>query len=563
MPPMLRSLSSIDKLKPWHYALLALFCLAIYLPGQMTLPPIDRDEARFAQASKQMVETGNYVDIRYQEETRYKKPIGIYWLQSATAQVAAALTGAQPNQIWAYRIPSLLAATGAVLVTAAIGELLFTPAIGLTAALLLASCLILNVEARLAKTDATLLLTVLLAQYALAAIWQKRTASTPHAVLFWLALGCGTLIKGPMVLLPTLPVLIGLCWRERSAAQGMMLWRNLRPMWGLPLYLLVVLPWLVAISIKSGGAFWQQSVGHDMMGKVAGGQESHAMPPLYYTVAFWATFWPGSILAYLAIPFVWRERRQEKIALLLLWLLPTWLLFELVPTKLPHYVLPTYPAIALLAATALHNGGLPAFRRAWLAAPGWIAWGIVSLGLIGGAVALPPLTGASLIILQLAAALVALALLSAWLLQRRIALLALASAAVLMPLFGATLPALQQPWIARQVQQATETAGCPTPELASDRFNEPSLVFTVGTQTKLDTGPEGAADFLAASRTPCRFALIDQSPANWAAFQNALQTRGLPPVEHLTSIDGFNYARGKKIELGLVRLHLTGDATQP
>ena len=71
-----------------HYALLILLCLAAFVPGIASLPPIDRDEPRFMQASKQMAESGDYVDIRFQEESRYKKPIGIYWLQSAAAAIS-------------------------------------------------------------------------------------------------------------------------------------------------------------------------------------------------------------------------------------------------------------------------------------------------------------------------------------------------------------------------------------------------------------------------------------------------------------------------------------------
>ena len=63
-------------------ALLVLFSLIAFLPGFFQIPPVDRDEARFAQATKQMLETGQYVDIRFQDEVRYKKPVGIYWLQA-------------------------------------------------------------------------------------------------------------------------------------------------------------------------------------------------------------------------------------------------------------------------------------------------------------------------------------------------------------------------------------------------------------------------------------------------------------------------------------------------
>ena len=62
---------------------LVVVALLAFVPGFFQIPPVDRDEARFAQATKQMVESGDYIDIRFQGEGRYKKPVGIYWLQSA------------------------------------------------------------------------------------------------------------------------------------------------------------------------------------------------------------------------------------------------------------------------------------------------------------------------------------------------------------------------------------------------------------------------------------------------------------------------------------------------
>ena len=97
---------------------LLLCALLLFLPGFFTIPPVDRDEARFAQATKQMVESGDYVDIRFQEDVRYKKPVGIYWLQSAAVEAASALKLPKAElRIWVYRLPSLIGAIGAVLMT--------------------------------------------------------------------------------------------------------------------------------------------------------------------------------------------------------------------------------------------------------------------------------------------------------------------------------------------------------------------------------------------------------------------------------------------------------------
>src|SRR4051812_25940133 len=92
---------------PRAVALLLLVALLSFLPGFFSIPPIDRDEARFAQATKQMVESGDYIDIRFQDEVRYKKPVGIYWLQAGGGRTARAQNGpnARPN-IRLYRNPS-------------------------------------------------------------------------------------------------------------------------------------------------------------------------------------------------------------------------------------------------------------------------------------------------------------------------------------------------------------------------------------------------------------------------------------------------------------------------
>ncbi len=147
------------------YVFLIFLCAAFFIPGLATLPPTDRDESSFAQASKQMIESGNYIDIRLQDKPRYKKPIGIYWLQAASVRL---LDRAHLNEIWAYRIPSFAGATLAVAMTAALGSLLFGPLAGFLAAIMMTGCVILNVEARLAKTDAALLGSIMVAQYALA-----------------------------------------------------------------------------------------------------------------------------------------------------------------------------------------------------------------------------------------------------------------------------------------------------------------------------------------------------------------------------------------------------------
>src|SRR5690348_4661895 len=130
-----------------------LVCAALFfLPGFFNIPPVDRDEARFAQATKQMVEAGDYVDIRFQDEVRYKKPVGIYWMQAAAVKTASALGLPRAQfRIWVYRIPSLIGAVGAVLLTYWAALAFVTRSGAVFAALMMCSCVVLAGEARLAK----------------------------------------------------------------------------------------------------------------------------------------------------------------------------------------------------------------------------------------------------------------------------------------------------------------------------------------------------------------------------------------------------------------------------
>ena len=156
-----------------------------------------------------MVESGDFVDIRFQDDVRYKKPVGIYWMQAAVVEGASALGLPRAElRIWLYRIPSLIGAIGAVLLTYWAALAFVTRRGAALAALMMCGSVLLGVEARLAKTDAMLLLTVVAAMGAMARVylsWQRGEdpARPPWSApaIFWTALAGGILIKGPLILL--------------------------------------------------------------------------------------------------------------------------------------------------------------------------------------------------------------------------------------------------------------------------------------------------------------------------------------------------------------------------
>ncbi|MGE0255040.1 MAG: glycosyltransferase family 39 protein [Alphaproteobacteria bacterium] len=545
-----------------QWLVLVALSLVLFVPGLFAVPPLDRDEARFAQASRQMLESGDWVDIRFQDEARHKKPIGIYWLQAG----AVALTGQGPDAgIWAYRLPSQAGAVAAVLLTAWAGTALFGAAAGFAAALVMAGTLLLGVEARLAKTDAVLLAFTLLAQGALARVWlaarDGRAPPRGMALLFWAAEGAAILVKGPIAPLAAIAtVLVASAFdRRRADGHGRWYWlRALRPLTGGGLAALIVLPWLVAITIATDGAFFREAVGHDLLGKVAGGQESHGAPPGYYLATFWVTFWPFAPLAGLALPWVIARRREPAVLFCLGWIVPFWLLFEAITTKLPHYTLPVLPAVALLAAAALaagfagRKGPVRGLARLWPL----ILGAVVSLALAAGFVAalwLPAAPGAlPWIGLGALAALCAGGLLVAgvWLRRPRLTLAGPLAAMAVTAVAGwqGVVPALEPVWLAPRIAAAVAAhRRCGDSVLAAANFTEPSLVFLTGTATRLGP-PEAAAAHLRADPR-CGLALVDARDR--ATFEGALGGVAALP---LATIDGFNYARGQRLSLGLYRL---------
>lgn len=538
-------------------AFLALVCLGLFLPGLFDLPPTDRDEARFAQASKQMLETGDYVDIRFQDEARHKKPVGVYWLQAAST---ALLGGGERARIWTYRIPSLLAAAAAVLLTAWLGARMFGPGAGIVAGVMLAGCILLGVEARLAKTDATLLVASMLAQAMLATVYLEhrngRTAGWRVVIPFWLAIGAGVLVKGPLILLVSGGTAAALAVADRQAR-----WlRALRPLVGAALALLVVLPWFIAIGLATDWAFFRESVGHDLFAKLAGGQESHGAPPGFYLVAFWITFWPFTLFAALAAPWAWRNRHVPEIRFCLAWIVPTWLVMEIVATKLPHYVLPAYPAVALLAAAAAASMPFDETRgqriARWIGTVGFV---LASLLLAAALVAGPYLLDGEIRAGGLLAGMAVLALLAMGLRQGRgeglfaQSRLAPAFLVALGVFYAAAFQLLvftERLWPSVQVAAAVkDLRPCPDSRLVASGYTEPSLVFLVGTDTRLGR-PDAAAAQLKADPA-CAMALVSArvEPAFLKALANARRTPRL-----LRSFDAINYARGKRVALRLFTL---------
>jgi len=464
---------------------LVILCLTVYLPGLFTIPPIDRDESRFAQASRQMFESaalpdfnkdpamhsGGWVVPMVQDRPRLNKPPLVYWLQVASAW---ALTRGDPlrDEIWMYRIPGVVCAILTVLMTWRMGLSMFDPRAAVLGAALLAVCPLIVFDAHQARADQLLLTTVVGTQWALWQVWKGRGRAAGHRqsetgrseasgpmrergselsrarlralelsggrvapILFWVCIGVSILSKGPIG-----PMIAGLTCAALCLASRSWRWMlGLRPIVGVVIVAAMVGPWLYAVGEHVGWEKYLAIVQDETIGRSLEPKEGHWGPPGYHVVLLAVLFWPGSLTTAMAVGRAFRRglpaggaanperaRRATEDAgssdvagtsgrsggigriwralaaatrrlrygfagrsaelFCLAWIVPAWIVFELIGTKLPHYTMPMYPAVALVSARYLCTvAGRGARAVGWeRQRAGIIAWVVIGAVVVGG-----------------------------------------------------------------------------------------------------------------------------------------------------------------------------------
>jgi len=355
----------------WAYAVLAGLVFLLALPGLFALPVLDRDEGRFTEASSEMLESGDFVVIRYHEDLRNKKPVAIHWFQSMAVSL---MSGPEARNIAEYRVPSMLGAMIAAMGTFWAGLALFNRRAAFIAGVVIGTTVLLTTEANIGKTDAAQCAVLVLGMGALAHM-RAGTGGKWHGVLFWVCLSLGVLLKGPIAPLVCFATIAALFVWERKYdwARPLLYW------FGISLFCVMTIPWYVAVQVATDGEFLSEAVRVDLGQKLVdpAGAEGHAGPFGMHTAALPVLFWPGTLLL---IPGIWMavdrlllrggnknlpaegparaaamaSDTREAMAwrFLVCWIVPSWIVFEIAPTKLVHYTLPMYPAFALMAGAA-------------------------------------------------------------------------------------------------------------------------------------------------------------------------------------------------------------------
>ncbi len=344
----------------WKITLVIVCAAALYFAGNASVPLWDRDEPRYAQTSRQMLESGDWVVPRLLDEVRTAKPVLIYWLQAASMRAFGV------NE-FAARLPSAVAMLLTLLTLAVVVYHTLGPRRALWTALVLASSGLVIAAAKMCITDAVLLLWVTIAQICLLATYARHQRGDVRSwmlpLMMWLAIGLAGLTKGPVVLgvmlmtmLTLLLIDVGGAFRERARWRDAVRWgRDTRPLVGLLVLALVCGPWLYLVERRAPGFVWT-SLWHDVITRSRTSLEGHSGPPGYYLLTIWLTYFPWSLLIPASLVWAWRRRANPVHRYCLAAIVGPWVMFELVQTKLVHYVLPVFPALAFLTADLLVRG---------------------------------------------------------------------------------------------------------------------------------------------------------------------------------------------------------------
>jgi len=516
-------------------ALAGLVAILAGLPGLLALPILDRDEARFAQATAQMIEGGDYTAIRFQDRLREGAAPGAHWAQAVSVR---AFSTVEARKVWAWRLPSLLGMALAAMACAWGASALFTPRVGGWAGVILGGSFIGSSLAGMATADALFMGASALALAAFARLYIAARGEKParfrHRALFWTGIILAVLVKGPLILALGLLFATALFAADRKAP-----WlKSMGWGWGLIALAAIAGPWFVAVTVATDGNFW--TVLSERGGPI--GAKTLAAPIMLF---------PAAGLLALAVPVAWKARDVSGVRLALAWLIPGWIVFELTPDRAIYETAPLYIAIAWLGAAAFEAKGAYGKRTRLAGA----LLSVVSAAVLAGICIWLMRFGAAPRAIVAAALFVAAgSLVALAILRNRHALLAgglAAGVAAHMALAGWMLPAQEALWPTREALEALEANGLDPRDglavgpVATAGYAEPSLVFALGADTETG-GAEAAVRAIAEGRP----ALIEASEE--PAFQSEAARRRVNP-QAVARINGFAWPRGAPVQLTLYR----------
>jgi 4-amino-4-deoxy-L-arabinose transferase-like glycosyltransferase len=468
-------------------AALLLLCIAVYVPGIIRLPAVDRTEVIYAETTRDMVARGNWLDPRYGDVVHAFRPVGTFWAQG----LAAAIAGAEnARNISVYRIPGLITVTLSVLALYWLAVPIVGASTAFTTAALFAVAPLTVVVANLAIAEGLSLLPATVAMLTLLRIYiAPRDHDTRHlATLFWIALGSSILINALLVPILVIATLIALRFMDRD-----MWWLDkLHAGRGLPIALAIAAPWIVVRFLQDGLPF--SGLNFSGVLRALGGAQDMKLRawPGTFVVAAAIGFLPGTAFLPPALLKLWNERESKLARFLLAWIIGYFVYLEALSSKPGTYMVQSmFPAFALAVSMLVtaEDGKLPlpefhaipwpplaaAFAVALFAVPYAVLRETPSLWLL-------PLILATAALFYWSADEGRAGHLNRWA-ATGIAALALFAVTLL----GGVLPSLDKIWPARQIQRVL--ANCqPSSPVGVIGFNEPTSRFVLNRDATLSSG---------------------------------------------------------------------------
>ena len=323
----------------------------LFVNGSVSL--WDRDEPRYAQCSRQMLygSTGpnghgpDFVVPRFLDHLRAEKPPMIYWLQAGAMKVFG-------DNAFAARFPSAVAMLLVLGLLALVLDHWLGPIHAAWTVLVMASSALAIMSAKMCLTDAVLLLWITIALLGVFAVYQGNR-SWRITLLIWIPIGLAGLTKGPIVLAVLMATMIVLAILDWTAGKpwNIRWWLALRLWIGILIIAAICGPWLWLVH-RRAPEFLPMIYGR-AKAHLGGNDEKHAAPPGFYLATIWGLYFPWSMLLPMVLIIAWKNRRMPYVRYSLAILLGVWIFQECMKTKLPFYMLPTFPALSLLTADAL------------------------------------------------------------------------------------------------------------------------------------------------------------------------------------------------------------------
>lgn len=541
--------------------------LGVLLPGTFGVSLVDRDEGWYAQVSREMLESGDWLMPRYLGEPWLAKPPLLYWCVAASFRVLGL-------HEWAGRLVSVLAMVGVVCLVVMLTREMYDRRVAVFAGVTFITAGLPAVVGKMLLTDGLLLLGIMAATVLL---WRiaVRGPTVLRAVRFWAAVGLAILTKGPAVVLFVAALGVGLLVYTRTAGGGGAEVRSsenlaaqgrgqaTRPGQGtrwvvspvlwltLPVAVVIAAPWYVYVAQRAGGTLVSQFFGYEIVSRIIGTPHGHGGPPGYHLLVGLAGWLPWTVLVPGAVIEAWRGRRDDRVAgLMLVWAGLPWLVLELIHSKLPHYVLPCYVPLAILLGRMWANGldgETTRFQRfvlgVWAAVPLLLGVMAVAAGVVWRAETWSAAPAAAGVPLLAGFAVVG------WLVWRarlRAAWVAAVGTAWLfhVVLGLGVLPALEPYRLSRLVAARVNAVSEPTTEVLACGYDEPSLFFYLERPARVmrvETLPEALRP--------------GPQPRVVIARDESLRQAGLRPASDAgvwLRVRGFNYVKGRHEILWIV-----------